>query len=197
MAFPHFLPVCAPVWHRQHSPDDSVFLHNLISQIALPSQIQYITCCCHKGFAGYYGYSGSQECCARGKRRRRSRRRISGRRGCLSQFGCEAQTAIKVQKIKVEINTHTTNSFYSQRSIPCHHMLTTVADYTLHPLQLTPTNDPDFPATGKVTLPCLDWFIKSFKLPLITPLTFDLFALGHHTRSYYPQHHSSQGHKDT
>lgn len=35
-------------------------LHNLISAIALASQIEYITHCCRKGFAGYHRYSGSQ-----------------------------------------------------------------------------------------------------------------------------------------
>lgn len=71
MAFPHFLCVCAcaSAWHRKHSRQMIqaffLFLHNLISAIALPSQIQYITHCCSKGFVGgYHGYSGSQVSCA-------------------------------------------------------------------------------------------------------------------------------------
>lgn len=127
------------------------FLHNLISPIALPSQIQSIMHCFCKGFAGCHGYSGSKEPCVR--------RRIR----------VDNLTAVYCGVI------HKTTSFHSQESVSCFHLLYDWLCAT--PLQLTSSKSLDFPAVGKVTHFCCGWFVGLSELLFIWPLTLNQFAL--------------------
>lgn len=189
MPFPHFscvcVCVCAFAWRRQLSRQmiQRFFLHNLISPIALPSQIQYTTHCCCTGFAGRHGHGGSQVSCATIKKN--DSRLHSGLffRGHV----CKTKSCKYTQK-KQPVTT--------VRSLPHRlHMLNGWLCTTS--LQLTLSKGPGSPALGKVTLSCLGWFISCSELLLIWHVTLEQFALGDTTTCHCPRPHSSQGRRDT
>ena len=162
------------------------FLHNLISTIALPSQIQYITRCCRKGFAGYRGYNGSRVSCAR----RRSKVTVDYPKA-VGNMHQRKQTDTK----DWQINKNRNNNQFPGVSplLPHAEWLTPPPP----PNSAESTKGPDFPAPGKVTLSCLGRFIRLFRSTLHLAPDLRPICLGRPYKELLPpttQFPGSQGH---
>ena len=108
---------------------------------------------------------------------------------------CYSQTGVTKRKAANKPNTQKTVSFHGQESGPWLHMLNGWLCTTS--IQLITSKGPASLALGKVTLPCLGWFISFSELLFIWPLTLEQFALGHPIMCFCHQQPRPQGQMDT